>query len=119
VSFYLILDDYFFLTTTLIIGFYIINICYFWLFFLRLVDKISEYILRYPEDLEFHFHKSDVEGDGMVKLSDWTTIMSDTLQLKLQWTKLRSHLAPDGDSSHVDYRKFLGRYFIDCHGDHS
>ena len=39
--------------------------------------------------------------------------MSDTLQLKLQWTKLRQHIAPDGDASQIDYRKFLGRYFID------
>jgi diadenosine tetraphosphatase ApaH/serine/threonine PP2A family protein phosphatase len=85
----------------------------------KLLDKIAEYILRYHEDLEFHFHQSDSENNGLVLLSDWTTIMSDTLQLKLQWTKLRPHLAPDGDNDHVDYRKFLGRFYIDFDGDHS
>ena len=85
----------------------------------KLLDKIAEYILRYHEDLEFHFQQVDTDNDGFVQLSVWTTIMSDTLQLKLQWTKLRAHIAPDGDQDKVDYRKFLGRYFIDFGGDHS
>ena len=85
----------------------------------KLLDKIAEYILRYHEDLEFHFQQVDTDNDGFVRVSVWTTIMSDTLQLKLQWTKLRAHIAPDGDQDKVDYRKFLGRYFIDFGGDHS
>ena len=86
---------------------------FFFFFFFPLL------LYRYHEDLEFHFHQSDVENSGSVKLSEWTSIMSDTLQLKLQWTKLRPHIAPDGDLESIDYRKFLGRYFIDFDGDHS
>jgi hypothetical protein len=95
----------------------------------KLVDKLAEYILRYHEDLEFHFHKVDIDnhgavadGDdkcGTVTLQEWSEIMSDTLQLKLDWHKLRPFIAPDGADDAIDYSKFLGRYYINFDGDHS
>ena len=56
---------------------------------------------------------------GTLSLEEWSDIMSDTLQLKLDWRKLRPFIAPDGPDDAIDYFKFLGRYYINFGGDHS
>jgi diadenosine tetraphosphatase ApaH/serine/threonine PP2A family protein phosphatase/Ca2+-binding EF-hand superfamily protein len=88
----------------------------------KLTDKLAEYILRFHEDLEFHFGKATENNNDLVSFENWADIMSDILKVKLPWVKLRPYLAPDVEVfhgiEHVNFRKFLARYVIDFDYDH-
>ena len=89
----------------------------------KLTDKLADYILRFHEDLEFHFVKANEKSNDLITMENWADIMSDILKVKLPWLKLRPYLAPDVEildgMEHVNFRKFLARYVIDFDYDHS
>ena len=89
----------------------------------KLVDKLADYILRYHEDLEFHFEKAHEESNELISFENWADIMSDILKVKLPWFKLAPYLAPDTEmvdgKQYLNFRKFLARYVIDFNYDHS
>lgn len=76
------------------------------------LQQIKDRIYLNRNELLVEFFKNDKDASGVVSVTDWCSILTDVLKLKIEWKLICPYLTTIKDDK-ISYNNFLNRYKIE------